>query len=359
MSSERCARAASAALLGCALIVQAGHARADGAVPSTRLPSGVEAPASAAGESTQTELQLAPAAPQHEPEAEPESAALREARERTARARERFEAGDYTAALLEFTRAYELMAAGDPRRAALLNNIAVCHERLFRYDLALATYQRYLDEGNPSAEDRAEVEAVIGALRELLGKLHVTSNIPAEVWIDGRALGHAPGDFQVPSGARVIELRASGYQASRLTLQITARELRAAHFELEPLPTYRGIDRRYFWSGVALTGVFLVTGGGLGLRALNLYHDAQDKDEAMLLKPGDQDKMQNMALAADVAFGAAAVFAVSSMVLAFMTDFRGSGDKRAPTQAPQALRLRVRPAASTSALGLTLTGALR
>jgi tetratricopeptide (TPR) repeat protein len=295
------------------------------------------------------------------PEAPPtrdESAAVREARELTARARERFEAGDYDAALLEFERAYQQMATGDPRRAALLNNIAVCQERLFRYDLALASYQRYLDEGDPSPDDRREVEAVIRALHQLLGKLHLTSNVPAEVWVDGRSLGFAPGEFQVPAGARVVELRANGYQAGRKTLTVPARTLLSEHFVLSPLPSYHGIHRRYFWSGVALTGAFLITGAGLGIRALTLHDQAEQLQQQELLKPGDQDKMQRVALAADICFGVAGAFAISSAVLAFVTDFGKQDARRAAGQAAQAkARIQLQPVAGATNLGLRMRGA--
>src|SRR5689334_10173280 len=98
----------------------------------------------------------------------PESADAEAARTAVARAKALFAVGDYGAALAEFTRAYELLH-DDPRQADVLNNIAVCYERMFRYDLALTHYQRYLDESTASAEDRAEVEAVMRSLRDLLG----------------------------------------------------------------------------------------------------------------------------------------------------------------------------------------------
>ena len=287
-----------------------------------------------------------------------ETLPVREARELTARARERFDAGDYAAALLEFTRAYERLQ-GDARAAALLNNIAVCQERLFRYDLALLSYERYLREGQVSPEDRAEVEQVIRGLRDLLGRLHLTSNVRAEVWVDGNLLGQAPGDLQVPSGARVVELRASGHQASRRTLQVVARALTSAHFELEPLPSYRGIERSYFWSGVALTGASLIAGGALGIAALGQHRDNQALQRAGKLRYDDprQRSAQKLALASDITFGAAALFAVGTTVLAFLTDFRGEAKSRRDAAASAPVQLS--PTLSSASVGLTLAGAFR
>jgi tetratricopeptide (TPR) repeat protein len=313
-------------------------------------------PEAAAAEQTAPPVSPEPPAAVPPPQPAPiDTAIAREARELTARARERFDAGDYAAALLEFTRAHELLA-DDPRAATLLNNIAVCHERLFRYDLALVYYERYLREGNVTADDRAEVEAVIRGLRDLLGKLHLTSNVRAEVWVDGRLLGHAPGDIQVPSGPRVVELRADGHQASRRSLQVAARSVTSVHFELEPLATsYRGIDRRYFWSGVGLTGVALVTGSALGLTALNQYNDAKELKRQHLLKPGQYGSTTGLALGADIAFGAAAVFGVSTLVLGFMTDF---GEKK-PDRARQLARFLPQPRIGAGSVGLGFAGAFQ
>src|SRR5689334_23133066 len=70
-----------------------------------------------------------------------------------------FALGNYDAARSEFQQAYRLLA-GHPRRYIVLHNLALCYERMFHYDDALAYYERYLSEGGPAAEDRAQIEAV-------------------------------------------------------------------------------------------------------------------------------------------------------------------------------------------------------
>lgn len=267
----------------------------------------------------------APAPPA--PQTEPESADTRAARELTLRARERFDAGDYDAALAEFTRAYDVLKEAR-RRAALLNNIAVCHERLFHYDLALQYYERYLHEADAEPADRAEVEAIIRGLRGLLGKLHITSNVRAQIWIDDRALGWAPGDVEVPAGTRVVKLEASGRQVLQREINIVARTTQTAHFELEALPEYHGIKPTYFWTGVGLTAVAAVTGMGLGLKALSVHHENQKLSRAGLLTVDLENKKRNLAIAADVSFGVAALFAVGTTVLIFLTDFRGANSDK-------------------------------
>ena len=66
------------------------------------------------------------------------------------------ESGNCDGAVVEFEAAYKMI----PRPNALYN-IAQCQERLFRYDLAVQYYERYLREAPPEAEDRAAVSAAL------------------------------------------------------------------------------------------------------------------------------------------------------------------------------------------------------
>lgn len=112
-----------------------------------------------------------------------ERAAWIEARRLTGRAEASFAAGNFEAALVDFARSYELLER-HARRYVVLNNLAVCHERLFRYHEALRYYERYLSEGAADAEDRKAVAAVLATLRSLLGTVQVDADVPAEVWLD-------------------------------------------------------------------------------------------------------------------------------------------------------------------------------
>jgi tetratricopeptide (TPR) repeat protein len=259
-------------------------------------------------------------APQPATPADAESPQTRQARELTARGRERFEAGDFRAALVEFSGAYELLEH-DPRRAELLNNIAVCHERMFRYDLALHYYERYLREGAPDAADRAEVEAVIRGLRGLLGTLRITANVDSEIWIDDRPFGTLSRELLVPAGPHVIELRARAHESARREVRVVPRASQSLHFDLQPLPAYHGVHRAYFWAGVGVTSAALLTGGALALRALSVEKDAEALNRRELATVEDERKYKNLALASDLAFGTAALFAVGSTVLFFLTDW--------------------------------------
>src|SRR5262245_43484259 len=83
------------------------------------------------------------------------------------RGQELFDTENYAGALSEFEAAYHLLE-GDSKRAAMLSNIALCHERMFRYDLALTYYEKYLHEAGPEARGRAAAETARKRLRDLL-----------------------------------------------------------------------------------------------------------------------------------------------------------------------------------------------
>jgi tetratricopeptide (TPR) repeat protein len=250
---------------------------------------------------------------------------LARAKQVIARGEALFDLGNFEAALSDFTQAFELLR-GHPRRFIVLHNLAVCHERLFHYDLALDLYAKYLRDGGPDAPDRAAVEAVLASLGALLGSLRIDTNVPAEVWVDDRRMAEAPGSLRLPAGRHVIELRAHLHQAVRRELRVQPRHDYELEIELQRLSDYRGLHPAYFWSGAALTAAALVTGSVLGVRAL----DARSTEQAALaaqmhLRTPEAESaersVRRLSLGADVAFGAAALFAAATVVLAFSTDW--------------------------------------
>lgn len=280
------------------------------------------------------------AAPATDPATTQGDAVLDEARAIVARGEALFARSNFDAALSEFARARQLLE-GHPRQYFVLHNMALCHERMFRYDQALPLYERYLREAPPDEPDRAAVAAVVQTLRGLLSTLAIQSNVEAEVWVDNRRVGDAPGEVLLSPGRHVIELRAKLYEAERRELSVGARERLRLRFELQRLSTYSGLPRLYFWTGVGLTGAALVAGTIFGARAL----DAQAEGERLAglrLDPAPQEeRVQNLALAADVLFGSAAVLGVTTTVLFFLTDW-GTREEQAPAAAievaPFALR---------------------
>jgi tetratricopeptide (TPR) repeat protein len=253
-----------------------------------------------------------------------ETARIQLARDVVTRAEELFAVGDYSAALAEFTRADHLLE-GDPRRTAVLHNIAICYQHMFRYDQALQAYGRLLDSSQIDDGERREIENEVRMLRGLLGTLRISSNVAAEVWVDDHPLGRVPGRLMLPAGEHLIEVHAASHQDKRREVRVTAGSSQHLHFELDTLPMYRGLPRIYFWTGAAVTLTGLAAGTAIGIAALRADHEGRQETRAGL-RPSGQDA-HRLAAAADVAFGASALFAVGSGVLLFLTDW--SSDEHA------------------------------
>lgn len=232
-----------------------------------------------------------------------------------------FAAGHYEAALVEYTRAYEVLR-GHPRQYWVLHNLAACNERLFRYDLALGLYEEYLRRAPASEQDRPDVMAVINTLRSLLGTLVVESaGSGTEVWIGDRRLGPAPGRWLVPKGRHVVEVRAALHEPQRFELQLGAAQTRTLRPELRRLSTYRGPSRVYFWTAAVAGGAALAAGATLGVLALSSRDEGEDRASVRLDTSEQSEHTRQLALAADLCFGGALLFGATASVLYFVTDW--------------------------------------
>jgi tetratricopeptide (TPR) repeat protein len=274
-----------------------------------------------------------------------------EARERLRTARELFERGNFDASLAEFRRLYDLLR-GSPQQPRVLYNMAQCQEQLGRYDEAIATYRQYLREMGDAAPNRTEVEATLRTLDGLLGTLRLTTNVPgAEVWIDDRRVGTAPGDLRVAGGRHTVQLRATGHLPAQADVQLTGRSIRSIRLTLERIPQSRGLRPAYFWSAVAATGLTVSVGAAFGGLALSANGDAADRlngPERFTVTAATRSDIESRVLVADVLFGTSVAFAIGTAVLGLLTDFRGRS-------APRTARWSVAPlVASGSGRGVAL-----
>lgn len=265
--------------------------------------------------------------------------------------------GDCGGAIVEFEAAYKLI----PRPNALYN-IAQCQERLFRYDLAIQYYERYLQEAPADAPDRSAVEAALKTLGNLLGILHIQSNVPAEVWIDDRLAGEAPGDVYVPAGGHSLELRAEGYIPSRTEVRLVGREevdlslkLIKARTTVKVTET-TGLDPTLFWVGVGATVVAAGVGGMLAVRVGSLHSEAELLPGVDPQREQARKDIEGAELLADIFFGGAAVLAVGTTIVAFLTEWEAP--QSGPAEATDETALRLRPAAAPGYAGFELRGAL-
>jgi tetratricopeptide (TPR) repeat protein len=258
------------------------------------------------------------------------------ARTVVARAEALFRSRDFNAALAEYKRAYDLLTGFSERQTVVLHNIGVCYEELFRYDLALDTYQRLVKDRTTSASMRAGLEESIQMLRGLLGRLSIRTNVRAEVWIDGHALGMVPNTLWVPSGQHLVEVRAHEHEPARREVYVAANAQQRAEFTLAQLPRYRGLPQHYFWIGAGLTLAATAAGIGFGVSALNAQQAGEEQAQQYLHPDGRA--AHGLGTAADVAYAGAFVLAISTTVLAFSTDWHGA--ERAPARKPMQVSLR-------------------
>lgn len=263
-----------------------------------------------------------------------------------------FEVHNYEAALAEFAAAYRLLD-GYPQQYLVLSNLALCHERKFRYVQAIESYERYLAEGGARVDDRAEVEASIARLESLIATVSIDSNVPADVWVDDRKVGRAPGTVRVSPGRHLVELRANLYESARQALDVEAGAALERRFELSRLSQFSGLGPGYFWTFAGLTAATLAVGVGFGVHALNLDADghARAGRDRLLNRIEDEAAVSRAASAADVLYASAAVLGASTIVLFFLTDWSAAPQERTP--AP-----RIAPYANGTAWGLRAGGAL-
>lgn len=272
-----------------------------------------------------------------EPAPEPEEVAenVVEARERVQRGEALFEQGNFDAALVEFQEAYEVI--GDhPNRFLVLYNVAQCHERSFRYDQALRYYQRYLDEGGDQGDGRETVLQSIQTLERLLATVQVEVNIAeAEIWVDGRSVGTAPGTVSIPGGVHIVELRAEGHLPVQREVQLPAGGEETLTFTLERLAErFSGLHPAYFIASAGMTVVSLVVGVGFGVAAFQAHNDVDqrlgDERDRWNVTQDDIDRIDHLAVTADVFFGLTAAFAVSTVILGVFTRWRNEDEVDGP-----------------------------
>lgn len=265
------------------------------------------------------------------------SEALRKAMEAVETGEALFEAGNFDAAVAQFERAYELLG-DDPRRHALLNNIAVSHERAFRYAAALRYYHRYLSESAPDAADRAEVGSVIRTLDNLLGTVVLQVSGAPELWVDGRHVGACPSELKLPAGRRVVELRATGFEPQRREITVTARQTTTVRFTLRPISELGGLPPHFFYLGVGLTAAAAATATVLGALLLRNHGRAEDfaarqgnRQTADALSR--QEALANLERGTDLALGATAALGTATVVLLLMTNWHLDAPAEAPADA--------------------------
>lgn len=299
------------------------------------------APVDAAAPSGPVTAPATPPPPRHDPEE------LARAKQHFKQGRAFADTGNCRGAIVEFQAAFDLV----PRPSALYN-IAQCQERMFRYDLAIEYYERFLQLAGEDDPDRQAVLTAIRLLRGLLATVQVQSTVPAEVWVGDRLAGEAPGTLLVPGGTYTVELRAKGYEPERREITVIGQQQLSVAFEMRALSTYEGLDPLYFYGTAGVSLALVAVGGVLGLHAVTDRGTADDRDAELNTRQTIQDIRDKQQLA-DIFFGAAGVVAVGATVLYFMTDW-DDGEQQDSSGASA----RLQPVIGPGSAGLILRGSL-
>lgn len=166
-------------------------------------------------------------------QSEPSSEARSQASVRFKRGVELFQEEAYRAALIEFQRAYEL--APDYR---LLYNIGGTKLQLQDYLGAAQAYEKYLTEGGSSVprERREEVEPALRSLQARVGRVAVTVNREADIYVDGEKVGTSPmnGSVLVNIGRHEVGARAADGASDTQMVDVAGDETAQVNVVLAP-----------------------------------------------------------------------------------------------------------------------------
>jgi len=155
-----------------------------------------------------------------------------EARERYERGKQLYEEQDYKGALAEFTRAQQLI----PSPVTLLN-IARVYVALNRPVDAVVTLEKVLASPGSLKPDQIELATrTRDEQKKRVGRLGVTTNVAANLEVDGLPAGHTPlaEPLRVASGTHIVTALAAGFLPARKEVTIAGESTAELKFDLEP-----------------------------------------------------------------------------------------------------------------------------
>ncbi|MCL2450107.1 MAG: tetratricopeptide repeat protein [Polyangiaceae bacterium] len=262
----------------------------------------------------------------------PPTPADEEASTRFKRGLQLFDEGDYTLALVEFERAYELA----PNYRALYN-IALVDTQLGRYADAMRTFEKYLDDGGDAIAParRTEVQNTLAQLHVRTATVEITPNVAAAVvWLDGRPVDppRLRGPMLIDAGEHTLHATAPGYEAADKTFTVAGADQTAIRLDLLALPIQRIVDvppapergRALFWPGFLATGILAagaIAGGVVVIDARSRLFQEQNTFGSSPATRDDLAKEANTAgLVADILAGVAVITGGVSLYLSLRVD---------------------------------------
>lgn len=264
-----------------------------------------------------------PVAPPGDSKGEAKPDATKDAEQHYLRGKQLFDEGDYSLALVEFNRAYEI----SPNYRVLFN-IAQINIQLFNYAAARTTIERFLREGGDDipAARKTQAEKDLAMLKTRTAHLRITTTPPAAVTIDEAQVGTAPftEPLLVNAGQRKVTVSATGYATATKLVTVAGGDSQEVSVALEAIPVDGGpkvtstMKKNYTPAlvGWVATGAFAVGAGLFGAFYLSKQSEIDDANESKIVvssryKDDAEGAATRMAVAADVfgllAIGAAGV----------------------------------------------------
>jgi hypothetical protein len=262
----------------------------------------------------------------------PNTVAGEEASVRFKRGLQLFDDGDYTLALVEFERAYQLA----PNYRALYN-IALVDIQLGRYADAVHTLEAYLRDGGDTlgAARRAEVTKKLNELKLRTATVDISMNTPtAEISLDGKPIDSArlTGPMLIDAGEHTLRVTAPGFAPKDRTLTLAGGDHVAVKFDLvslapnQPQPTEEAPLKKkpIFWPGFAVTGGLAAGAVVSGIVMLNAQSHLNSLKNQPSSDPNQRDSSSKLvntsALVADVFTGLALVAGGVSLYMSLGTE---------------------------------------
>ncbi len=304
-------------------------------VLSTTLPAFAQTPASGS-KSDATKKPTTSAASGTTATAKPD---INEAKKRYASGEKKFKAGDFAGALDDFSAADAIKSTPQSARY-----VGLTDDKLGKFSDAVTAYDKFLADVPPKMTKEAdETRAREAEIKAMPGKLHVDATpAGAQVRVDssnaaGKPAQAVPADLELAPGKYQVHVSADGYTAKDQDVDVTFASQQQLKIDLEPAPAPpppppvvavapppptpapaqplppepRSKVPAYVTGGLAIVAAGV--GTVFGILALG---DKSDFDKNPTSSTADDG--ENHALIADMAFGVAITFGVTSAVL-FLT----------------------------------------
>jgi hypothetical protein len=280
----------------------------------------------------------APAAAQDKP-ATPPAAPAKPADPKAsfASGEKKFKANDFAGALADFEASNAAKASPEAQRY-----IAQCHDNLQHFQEAVAAYEKFIAENPPKmAAQVDEAKKRVEAIKAMPGKVHVETTPPgASIVIDTAQTPHdkvTPTDIDLPAGKHTLLIGAEGYENTTKEIEVgyaSKQDVKADLVKKEappppppvaaeqpaqpappppPPPEPRSKVPAYVTGAVAIVAAGV--GTAFGIRALNQSSEFEKNPTTKRADDGE-----NNALIADMMFGIAITFGVTSAVLFLSSD---------------------------------------